>query len=82
VLDFDESVYEDDFKYDPVYCQYLGHYLAGYMNNLIHPIEISNHWNGLKNQDLDSIANSNGLRGWDKSNFFNKKGYEIVYQKN
>jgi hypothetical protein len=81
VLKFDESVYEDDFKYDPVYCQYLGHYLAGYMSNLVHPIEISNHWSGLKNQDLDSIANSNGLRGWEKSNFFNKKGYEVVYQK-
>jgi hypothetical protein len=80
ILDCDTSSYKDDFKYDPVYCQFLGHSMSSYLLNISSSIEMANHWSRLKNQDLDSIANSKGLRGWNKKNFFNKKGYEIVYQ--
>jgi hypothetical protein len=81
VLDFDEAQYEDDFKYDPVFSQYLGHYLTGYLKNITNSVEINNYWNNLKNMDVDVIANSNGLRGYNNNNFFNKKGYEIIYSK-
>jgi hypothetical protein len=81
VLKFDPDVYDDDFKYDPVFCQYLGHYMANYLNNAITPSELSNKWDSICARDLDTIANSNGLRGWNKNNFFGKKGYEVVYEK-
>jgi hypothetical protein len=42
---------------------------------------VSNEWERLRKTDLHDIANSNGLRGWNKSNFYNKKGYEVVYEK-
>jgi hypothetical protein len=80
VLDCNTEAYKDDFMYDPVFCQYLGHSMSSYLANISSPIEIANYWSRLKNQDLDSIANSKGLRGWNEKNFFNKKGYEIVYQ--
>jgi len=81
ILDFDISIYGDDFKYDPVFCQYLGHHLAGYLNSSSNPLEYHNYWERLKKDDMDTIANSNGLRGWKPENYFNKKGYEIVFQK-
>nr|WAK73582.1 RNA-dependent RNA polymerase [Phytophthora palustris bunya-like virus 13-2] len=81
VTKFDIDVYEDDFKYDPVYCQYLGHYMQSYLQPLISFSEIDAKWDSLLHSDIDSIANSNGLRGYNKKNFFNRKGYDIVYSK-
>jgi len=81
VLKFDEEVYQDDYKYDPVFCQYLGHYMASYLSGSVSGAELHNKWDSLYNQDIDRVANSNGLRGWNNSNFFNHKGYEIVYGK-
>nr|UUW20937.1 MAG: RNA-dependent RNA polymerase [Sanya bunya-like virus 1] len=81
ILEDDDSVYESDFKYDPVFSNYLGHHLASYVQKNITVAELTNKWERIKNQDIDHIANSNGLRGWKNSNFYNKKGYEIVYEK-
>jgi hypothetical protein len=81
VLDGDSTVYEDDFKYDPVFSQYLGHYTAGFLAKSMGQARIRQVWIGIKNSPVDSIANSKGLRGWNNSNFFNKKSYEIVYEK-
>jgi hypothetical protein len=81
ILESDDSVYDSDFKYDPVFCNYLGHHLASYVQKNIVVTELANKWERIKNQDLDSIANSNGLRGWKNTNFYNKKGYEVVYEK-
>jgi hypothetical protein len=81
VLNADCSVYDDDFKYDPVYSQYLGHYTAGFLLKSMGQARIRQVWIGIKNSPIDSIANSKGLRGWNSSNFFNKKSYEIVYEK-
>jgi hypothetical protein len=81
ILEADDSVYESDFKYDPVFSNYLGHHLASYVQKNIAISELTNKWERIKNQDMDTIANSNGLRGWKNSNFYNKKGYEVVYEK-
>jgi hypothetical protein len=81
VLDSDCSVYDDDFKYDPVFSQYLGYYTAGFLSKAMGVSRIRQVWIGIKNSSIDSIANSKGLRGWKSSNFFNKKSYEIVYEK-
>jgi len=81
VLEFNPNVYKDDFTYDPVYCQYLGHYMAGYLNSTLTPGELSNKWDTIAEADFSNIANSNGLRGWQNNNFFGKKGYEIVFEK-
>nr|UUW20939.1 MAG: RNA-dependent RNA polymerase [Sanya bunya-like virus 2] len=81
ILTDSDEVYEDDFKYDPVFCNYLGHHLLGFLRNTTTPVEVANRWETLKTQDLSTIANSNGLRGWNKQNFFNKKGYEVVFSK-
>jgi hypothetical protein len=80
VTRFDPEVYDDDFKYDPVFCQFQGHYLASYLATSTNRSELETVWTQLTQKDLDVIANSNGLRGWDRNNFFNKKGYDIVYQ--
>jgi hypothetical protein len=80
LLDNDPSVYRDDFKYDPVFCQELGLYANGFLKRNVGPVSLDNMWNSCVNQGFDKIANPNGLRGWKKSNFFNKKGYEVVYQ--
>lgn len=80
VLEFDKSVYDDDFRYDPVFCQYLGHYMCSHLSRAFDINELDNHWSKLMSSDIDNIANSNGLRGYKQSNFFNKKGYEVVYE--
>jgi hypothetical protein len=79
VLKFDPTVYDDDFKYDPVFCQYLGHYLSGHINSRFSPGELQNVWDNIMDSDIDRMANSNGLRGYNSKNFFGKKGYEVVY---
>ncbi|QTT61001.1 RNA-dependent RNA polymerase [Phytophthora condilina negative stranded RNA virus 9] len=79
-LDSMEDSYNDDFKYDPVYCQHLGQTAASFFDNVLGKVKISNMWSSCLTQPFDKMANSNGLRGYDKSNFFNKKGYEVVYQ--
>nr|UUW20960.1 MAG: RNA-dependent RNA polymerase [Sanya bunya-like virus 13] len=80
VLNFNAEDYADDFKYDPVFCQFQGHYLSGYLSNLTNRSDLECVWNRIEQEDLGVIANSNGLRGWDKTNFFGKKGYEVVYK--
>ncbi|QTT61003.1 RNA-dependent RNA polymerase [Phytophthora condilina negative stranded RNA virus 11] len=79
IFNFDPDVLDDDFKYDPVFCQYLGYHMAGFIKGRADPNEISGIWNRASNKGLSSIANSNGLRGFNESNFFGKKGYEVVY---
>jgi hypothetical protein len=79
VLDFQPEIYQDDFKYDPVYCQFQGHYLAGFLSNVTTRDALEVTWDRISTKDLDTIANSHGLRGYKESNFFNKKGYEVVY---
>jgi hypothetical protein len=81
VLTDDCTVYEDDFKYDPVFSQFLGHYTAGFLLKSMGQAKIRQVWIGIKNSPIDTIANSKGLRGWNSSNFFNKKSYEVVYEK-
>nr|WAK73567.1 RNA-dependent RNA polymerase [Phytophthora palustris bunya-like virus 2] len=79
VMNFKPSDYEDDFNYDPKFCQYLGFHLAGFLNARADPNEISSLWNRCSSKGLCDIANSNGLRGFEESNFYGKKGYEVVY---
>jgi hypothetical protein len=81
VFKFDPKVYEDDFKYDPKFCQYLGFHLAGFLKNKVDVTQIENMWQNCQSKGLSFIANSNGLRGYKNENFFNKKGYEVVYDK-
>jgi hypothetical protein len=81
VRKFQHEIYKDDFKYDPVFCQYLGYRMGSFLNQAVGKTAIANHWSSIKLRCVDSLANSNGLRGWNSENFFNKKGYEIVYQK-
>nr|QUA12645.1 polyprotein [Phytophthora cactorum bunyavirus 3] len=81
VLKDTDDVYNDDFKYDPVFCNFLGFYLSSYLRDSLRPVEVHNAWSRFWDEDLDVIANSNGLRGWKEDNFYNKKGYEIVFSK-
>jgi hypothetical protein len=74
------EVYEDDFKYDPIFSQHLGVYIGHFLSQSAGKLKISNLWNSCLSSSFDKMANSNGLRGWKKSNFFNKKGYEVVYE--
>ncbi|QTT60998.1 RNA-dependent RNA polymerase [Phytophthora condilina negative stranded RNA virus 6] len=80
MLDLDTSVYDDDFKYDPVFCQNLGVYAARFFKSTSGNIKISNIWQSTLNTSFDRMANSHGLRGWKKENFFNKKGFEVIYE--
>nr|UUW20940.1 MAG: RNA-dependent RNA polymerase [Sanya bunya-like virus 3] len=73
------EVYDDDFKYDPVFCNYLGYHVVSYLSNLTSSAELSLRWENLFNQDVDVVANSNGLRSDDKKDFFGRKGYDVVY---
>nr|UYL94440.1 MAG: RNA-dependent RNA polymerase [Sanya bunya-like virus 20] len=80
IRDLDASVYDDDFKYDPVYCQNLGIYAARFLRTRVGSSRISDIWNRCVNAPFDKMANPNGLRGWSRHNFFNKKGFEVVYE--
>jgi hypothetical protein len=55
--------------------------MVGYLKNVCNPVETANYWESVKYQDVSLIANSNGLRGWEERNFYNKKGYEVVFNK-
>nr|WAK73577.1 RNA-dependent RNA polymerase [Phytophthora palustris bunya-like virus 10] len=81
VFDFDAKYYDDDFTYDPVFCQYLGFHMSNFLRNKITPSEMEVVWDRLMEQGLSKIANSNGLRGYKESNFFSKKGFEVVFDK-
>ncbi len=80
-LSFNPDVYDDDFKYDPVFSQFLGYRLAGYLQSQTNFMELNRKWDSLKKRSISQIANSNGLRGWKEDNFFSQKGYKIVYDK-
>jgi len=76
----DPSVYDDDFKYDPRFCQYLGVYMGSYLKSKIGVHKINEMWMKSLQKPITELANSRGLRGTNKNDFFNKKGHEIVYQ--
>jgi len=80
LLDGDTSVYDDDFKYDPIFSQHLGVYIGRFFSQSAGRVKISNMWKSCQSSSFDRMANSNGLRGWRKGNFFNKKGFEVVYE--
>lgn len=73
--------YKTSFSYDPTFCQYLGSFCCDYLKTKAGNSKIRDIWEGCMDKEFDTIANSNGLRGWKNDNFFNKKGYEIVYTK-
>lgn len=75
----DSSCYLDDFKYDPKLCQYKGFYLSNYILQHTNRNEIKAEWDNILEKDIDNMANPNGLRGYKEKNFFNKKGYEVIY---
>jgi len=81
VLEFDSDVFNNDFKYDPVFSQYLGHYISGFLRPSLQVGELESKWDQIFESDVDTMANSNGLRGFNPQNFFNRKGYDIVYSK-
>nr|UYL94436.1 MAG: RNA-dependent RNA polymerase [Sanya bunya-like virus 6] len=80
ILESGPSAYDDDFKYDPVFSQHLGVYMGNFLNQSAGKMKIANTWSSCLSSSFDKMANSNGLRGWKKSNFFNKKGYEVIYE--
>jgi len=79
IFDFKGKEYEEDFNYDPIFCQFLGFYGSGILRNRCDPYELDNAWKGFSNMGISKIANSNGLRGFKESNYFSRKGYEVVY---
>ncbi|QTT60999.1 RNA-dependent RNA polymerase [Phytophthora condilina negative stranded RNA virus 7] len=81
VFQYNDQAYEDDFAYDPTFCQYLGYHMSNYLRNKTTPAEMNSRWKDLMDQGITSIANSNGLRGYKKDNYFSKKGYEVVFDK-
>jgi hypothetical protein len=72
------NIYEDDFKYNKYYCQMLGFRVGNRLKCLLDLGSINSKWVKTFTMSLIDIANANGLRGYNKSNFFNKKGYEVV----
>nr|WAK73573.1 RNA-dependent RNA polymerase [Phytophthora palustris bunya-like virus 8] len=79
VMNFKPSDYDDDYKYDPKFCQFLGYHIAGFLKTRADPNEMNKLWNKANSRGLGSIANSNGLRGFNSGNFYGKKGYEVVF---
>jgi hypothetical protein len=79
VLNFRGNEYKNDFNYDPKFCQFLGFYGSGILRNRCEPYEIDAAWKRISSMGLSKIANSNGLRGFNNSNYFSRKGYEVVY---
>ena len=79
VLNFTGKEYENDFNYDPKFCQFLGFYGSGILRNRCEPYEIDAAWKRISSMGIAKIANSNGLRGFNNSNYFSRKGYEVVY---
>jgi hypothetical protein len=79
IFDFKGNEYQEDFNYDPTFCQFLGFYGSGILRNRCDPYELENAWKGFSNMGISKIANSNGLRGFNENNYFSRKGYEVVY---
>jgi hypothetical protein len=79
VKDFKISDYDDDFKYDPTFCQYLGRKCELYLKRKITKSTISKYWEDSILRPIQEVANSSGMRGYNKENFFNMKGYKVVY---
>lgn len=80
IEDNDISCYDDDFKYDPKFCQYLGYKMSLLLKEKMGISKVAECWQNCLSKSISSIANSNGLRGYSQNNFYNKKGYEVVTQ--
>lgn len=76
---WDDNIYKTDFMYDPEMCGLIGDLASSYLCTKTTKAELRTDWANITNQSFDVIANGAGLRGYNKSNFFGKKGYEVVY---
>jgi hypothetical protein len=72
-------LFESDFNYDDKYCHLLGSFTADYLNNITDSGELQSEWIKIVETGWDEFANTKGLRGYNNENFFNKKGYFVVY---
>eukprot|EP01084_Bolivina_argentea_P297322 512195_1 len=79
VCDLKSNPYNDDFNYDPKYCQFMGYYMSNVISANIGVSDIEDQWKTICNYESDFIANSRGMRGTGSGDFFGNKGYEVVY---
>lgn len=75
-----EKIFKNDFIYDPTYVTVLGNFATDFLLKQKTKEELSSKWTNLLNEPWDNMANTKGLRGDRGKNFFNKKGYFIVYE--
>jgi hypothetical protein len=80
LLESDSDVYENDFKFDPQFCQFLGKTMSDYLVNKVGRYTISNAWEESITASITTAGSSNGLRGFNRDTFFNKKGYEVTFR--
>nr|QAB47441.1 RNA-dependent RNA polymerase [Combu negative-strand RNA mycovirus] len=80
ILENDSELFNSDFSYDPLFCKYLGKITGDYIRNIADRSQLDTQLNQVLNKQFDDMSNNKGLRGWIKENFFNRKGYEIVYE--
>jgi hypothetical protein len=72
-------LFMSDFNYDSKYCHTVGKFAADYISNVVDKGELSSEWLKICDSGWDDFANTKGLRGEDSENFFNRKGYYVVY---
>jgi len=80
LLDERMDIYDFDFVYDPVFCQYLGYRTSVFLRKKVGKYKIASYWSKSIGKSMSNIAGPKGLRGFNPKNFFNQKGYKVVYE--
>nr|APG79283.1 RNA-dependent RNA polymerase [Beihai sesarmid crab virus 5] len=74
-----DAILNKDMSFDPIFCQFLGHYAASCLSRTMKIQQLQSVWESIINRNYDDMANAKGLRGMTKDTLWGEKGYEVVY---
>nr|CAH2618896.1 RNA-dependent RNA polymerase [Aulacomnium heterostichum bunyavirus 3]CAI5383934.1 RNA-dependent RNA polymerase [Aulacomnium heterostichum bunyavirus 3] len=72
-----DRLFESDFNYDPKYCYLLGKFFSDYLGGMTQSKNLHLKWEGILEENWNSLANTKGLR-YKGKDFFGSKGYYVV----
>lgn len=81
-INYVNKLFKNDYMIDPNFITQIGVFADSYFKSRNLKEDIFVKWNNILTENWDSMATSTGLRSRieDKSNFWGKKGYFVVYK--
>jgi hypothetical protein len=78
--DYFDNLESNDFNFDSKLTYILGDYAGSYLSSVYSVNDLNEEFNNIMNVSYTSIATGKGMRDTHSSNFYGKKGHDVVFK--